>query len=384
MACETVLSAIVRSRDSREKLLQLAHSLGISQDSRIPDALREDEERLGKYIMVILGSKSEQKAVLELDGQSAECFLDVAHNILNRGFLPDGESSNKARRLIVKLSEVSHRLPSVLFITGVSGRHAYASFHGGFGDIYQASHSGETVALKHMRTLADPGEEQRRVRLLFCREALVWQRLRHPCVLPFIGIDCETFPPSLCMVSPWMENGTALKFLNDNGRTGVNKLLSQIAQGLEYLHSQTVVHGDLRGANILISNERTACLADFGLSSLSDATASHTTHRAGSARWMAPELIDPEQFEKQFLRTPASDIYALGCVCLELYTGKPPFSALPEPATMFKVLAGKRPDRPSSEPRLSDSLWECVQECWAQDSALRPTAEVVVQRMERL
>ncbi|KAF8160554.1 kinase-like domain-containing protein [Mycena galopus ATCC 62051] len=239
-------------------------------------------------------------------------------------------------------------------------------------------HTRQTVALKHMRTLADPGEEQRRIRLLFCREALVWQRLRHPCVLTFIGIDCETFSPSLCMVSPWMENGTVLKFLNDNGRTGVDKLLSQIAQGLEYLHSQTVVHGDLRGANILITNERTACLADFGLSSLSDATASHTTLRAGSIRWMASELIDPEQFEKQFLRT------CIRYLCSWLYTGQPPFSASPEPATMLKVIAGKRPDRPSSEPRLSDSLWECVKECWAQDSALRPTAEVVVQRMERL
>ncbi|KAF8184585.1 kinase-like domain-containing protein, partial [Mycena galopus ATCC 62051] len=136
--------------------------------------------------------------------------------------------------------------------------------------------------------------------------------------------------------------------------------------------------------NILITNQHTACLADFGLSSLSDATASHTTHRAGSIRWMAPELIDPEKSEKQFLRTPASDIYALRLLGGEPCTlGNRP--SLPcRNLSLCSRLAGKRPDRPSSEPSLSDSLWECVQDCWAQDSALSPTAEVVVQRMERL
>ncbi|KAJ7809655.1 kinase-like domain-containing protein, partial [Mycena leptocephala] len=207
-----------------------------------------------------------------------------------------------------------------------------------------------------------------------CREALVWQHLQHSYILPLIGIDRETFPSSLCMVSPWMEHGTVLNYLNNNGRTNVDKLLSEIAQGLQYLHSQNIVHGDLRGANILITDEWSACLADFGLTSLSDATtATHTSHRAGSIRWMAPELIDPEQFGMKFARTPASDVYAFGCVCLELYTGRPPFNTLSETATLLRVINGDRPDRPSSEPAMSEALWQHVNELWAQDSALRPT-----------
>jgi serine/threonine-protein kinase TNNI3K len=101
----------------------------------------------------------------------------------------------------------------------------------------------------------------------FFHEALVWRNLKHPFILPFIGIDCETFLSSLCMVSPWMEGGTVLKYLNDHGKACIDKLvgfpvqfrgchtlnfefqLLQIAQGLEYLHSQSIVHGDLRGVS---------------------------------------------------------------------------------------------------------------------------------------
>ncbi|KAJ7082108.1 Alpha/Beta hydrolase protein [Mycena epipterygia] len=60
------------------------------------------------------------------------------------------------------------------------------------------------------------------------------------------------------MVSPWMKKGTDLKYLRDHGRADVDRLLLEIAQGLEYLHSQNIVHGDLRGTNILISDDNCA------------------------------------------------------------------------------------------------------------------------------
>ncbi|KAJ6472148.1 kinase-like domain-containing protein, partial [Mycena vitilis] len=95
--------------------------------------------------------------------------------------------------------------------------------------------------------------------------------------------------------------------------------------GLDYLHSMDIVHGDLRGSNILISDECTACLADFGLATTirdDDADvatgALYSSNRAASRRWLAPELITPEQFGCRFVRTRATDVYAFGCVCLEV------------------------------------------------------------------
>ncbi|KAJ7490144.1 kinase-like domain-containing protein [Mycena galericulata] len=215
----------------------------------------------------------------------------------------------------------------------------------------------------------------------FYREALIWKDLRHPYILSFIGIDRDSFPPSLCMVSPWMEHGTVLDYLKEYGYANVNRLLFEIAQGLEYLHSHNVVHGDLRGSNILINDDWSACLTDFGLSRFTDTTTSrHTSNRAGSICWMAPELINPERFGFQFSRTPASDIYAFGCVCLELYTGKPPFSEL-QNAALFHIMQGGRPRRPAGPPAMSDALWQCVTAYWADDPAARPTTDVVVHNM---
>ncbi|KAJ7700433.1 kinase-like domain-containing protein [Mycena rosella] len=132
-----------------------------------------------------------------------------------------------------------------------------------------------------------------------------------------------------------MNNGTVLKYLRDHGREDVDKLLLQVAEGLGYLHSVNIVHGDLRGANILVSGEGNA-----------------------------------------FKRTPASDVYALACVCLELYTVRPSFSdTWPDVAAMLKVVAG---DRPTRDPSMSDSLWDLVTAAWAQDPRARPNMEEIV------
>ncbi|KAJ7017258.1 kinase-like domain-containing protein [Mycena alexandri] len=376
------ISAIVNCRSSRKTLLQLATDFGISGDAGLRDALREDDKRLATSIVAILKSDSERAAILRLEGNSIQNFMDVVQDTLDKGLLLENEHNSKARRMILKLSEVCNKLPSSLFISGVTGRDEHALFGGGFGDIYQASYAGRTVAIKRIRTFHRDAA-QRHIWLEFYREALVWQGLDHPSVLPLFGIDRETFQGSLCMVSPWMENGTVLKYLNDHGRADVDKLLFEIAQGLQYLHSRNIVHGDLRGANILITNEWSACLTDFGLASFSDATAAtHTSrHRAGSLRWMAPELIDPDRFGRQFLRTPATDVFAFGCVCLELYTGQPPFTGLSEAAALLKVIDGRRPEQPCGEPTMSAALWDYVSECWAQESEKRPLSKIVVQRI---
>ncbi|KAJ7455426.1 kinase-like domain-containing protein [Mycena latifolia] len=215
----------------------------------------------------------------------------------------------------------------------------------------------------------------------FCREALVWQALRHKYILPLIDIDRETFP-SFCLVSPWMKHGTILKYLSEHRQhASIDKLISQVAEGLGYLHSKDVVHGDLRGVNILVSDDGDACSADFGLSSACEPHSVaniilRSTDRAGSARWFAPELIFPTDFGcERFVRTTASDVYAFACVCLQLHTGKPPFSEVSEDmVVLIKVSNGERPARPES---MSDVLWAVVTKAWAQDFHDRPNIHTI-------
>ncbi|KAJ7512715.1 kinase-like domain-containing protein [Mycena galericulata] len=214
-----------------------------------------------------------------------------------------------------------------------------------------------------------------------CREALVWKDLHHPNILPFLGIDRDSFPSELCMVSPWMEHGTVLDYLKAHQHANVHKLLLEIAQGLEYLHSKNIVHGDLRGANILVTENSTACLADFGLSVFTDVTASTSSNRAGCIYWMAPELIAPERFGCGYARTSASDVYAFGCVCLELCTGLPPFSELSQPAAILRIISGHRAERPRGNIVMSDALWKYVVMCWAKSPVKRPSARAMVPGM---
>ncbi|KAJ6482843.1 kinase-like domain-containing protein [Mycena vitilis] len=377
MVAESAIGALISCAGHRRILLELSSNLGLDNDIRLRHALRADEEQIAALIPSVLNSD----LVLSLEGESAQNLLDVIQDALNRGFLMAPEHSRQARRVIRKLSESCDKLPSSLFISGVTGREEHPTFAGGFGDIYRATYGNKTVALKHMRHFIQTSEI-RDIRLKLCREALVWKDLRHRNILTFIGIDRESFPSSLCMVSPWMEHGTILNHLKTHGRANVDKLLYEIAQGLQYLHSQNIVHGDLRGANILINEDWSACLADFGLSVFANATTTmHTSAHAGSIHWMAPELIDPDRFGCRFARSPASDVYAFGCVCFELYTGQAPFSESSQPAALLRVVNGERPQRPSSSPAMWDSLWQHVNEYWAQDPTTRPATEAVVEDM---
>ncbi|KAJ6480648.1 kinase-like domain-containing protein [Mycena vulgaris] len=297
---------------------------------------------------------------------------------------------------MLRISNTWDKLPSSIFITGVTARHRNPMVAGSSSNIYLAIYDRKVVTLKRQRVhVGDP--TPRTTKLKFSREALLWQNLHNPYILPLIGVDREMLP-ALCLVSPWMERGTILLYLNENGRQDVNRLLSEVAQGVQYLHSQNIVHGDLRGNNILITSELTACVGDFGLSSFSDNSEDSTqqggstrsdrpesessTQQEGSSRWMAPELISPERYGISFTRTPASDIYAFGCLCLELFTGRPPFSTIANDGfVVMKVVDGVRPDRPSEQPAMSDALWDLVNTCWAHDPASRPFMQIVVQNM---
>ncbi|KAF5345020.1 hypothetical protein D9758_010424 [Tetrapyrgos nigripes] len=397
------VSSLVQSHDYRANLLQVASALDISEEVNIREALQRDENEIAGVLHVI--SETSRRAVLALEGDDAQKFLDVVQDVLDKGYLLNGEETARARRLLVRLSETCDKLPSSLFIKGVERPDEQATFGGGFGDVYRATYNGQHVALKRMRIFQrDPGVPN--VRRRFCREALVWQHLNSSFIVPFLGIeflrfvsssvfltflaglgiDAESFPSFLCMVSPWMSHGTVLKHLADHGRAGVNKRLHEVTQGLAYLHSQKIVHGDLRGSNILINGNWQACLTDFGLTVFNDATAAtFTSRREGSVRWMAPELHVPEHFGlDRFRLTFETDIYAFGCVCLELYTGRPPFctqqhTQLPDSAVMLKVIQGVRPERPTGEGEMSDQMWKMVEMCWSQHFADRLKTDEVVE-----
>ncbi|KAJ7333373.1 kinase-like domain-containing protein [Mycena albidolilacea] len=377
MAKLGTVDCLVYALQYKEALVKASTDLGVADHQKFTAALEKDQTALGDRILEVLYSPADERAILALEDNAAQSLLDIIQHTLDNALLPTRDATSKARRLIGKLAKAADKLPSSLIISGVTQRDEHASFCGGFGDVFRAMYQGKPVALKHMRMFQST--DQRDIRRKFCREALVWQRLHHPYIVPLIGIDTESFPSSLSMVSPWMKHGTVVKYLSgipDSARQfTVDRLIREIAQGLAFLHDQHVVHGDLRGSNILVDDTGSACLTDFGLTVLSDATATQTNHGAGSVRWMAPETLDPSACGlTEYARTPASDIYAFACVCLELYTGFPPFhdAILYDAPVMLQVVAGARPSRPAGN-CIPDHIWNIMQQCWAQDFAERPS-----------
>ncbi|KAI6010018.1 hypothetical protein EDC04DRAFT_817435 [Pisolithus marmoratus] len=161
-------------------------------------------------------------------------------------------------------------------------------------------------------------------------------------------------------------------------------LLEDVASGLCYLHSHKlgIVHGDLKGLNVLVSSDRRALLSDFGLSTLNISTFSMTVDakRGGSCHWMAPELLDDCSSSKE------SDVWAFGMTALELFTRTAPFSDCRNPANVFgRLMKGKlplRPTRQSTQFRLSDAWWEICTSCWELVPSSRPVMKDIIEHVK--
>ncbi|KAJ6471767.1 kinase-like domain-containing protein, partial [Mycena vitilis] len=282
-------------------------------------------------------------------------------------------------------------LPNELAKTNVTLASTHPTAYGGFSNIYRGKQKDDDgkeveVALKVLRHFEDqPAETRHRLRSKFAKEALMWFDLKHPNIVPFLGVDTINFPNlGGAMISPWMPRGNVLRYIAENSPVApyAVELLKDIISGLNYLHAANIVHGDMCGRNILINELGRASLTDFGLAGLveSEPTLGSST-RGGSARWQSPELIAPPS-GISFKRTTASDIWAFGCVCGEIWTeGTLPFAGFTEPRI---ALALSEPQKAATEQpyqtqptdrrgtSMPDGLWDIVRQCWRYYASERP------------
>ncbi|KAJ4489150.1 kinase-like domain-containing protein, partial [Lentinula lateritia] len=254
---------------------------------------------------------------------------------------------------------------------------------GGFADVWRGTMNGKAVCLKVLRLVIEQDEGARATR--FCREALVWRQLKHPHILPLLGVNMELFLPSFCLISPWMENKDIITYLRKNPDHDLYRALIDIVAGMCYLHSRDppIVHGDIRGANILVTNDGRCCLADFGLALVASEsvtqvwsiTSSGTTK--GALRWMAPEYLESDGLAPTPIHS-SRDVYAFGCTVVEIITRNIPFHNCKTEYTVFcSLMKGERPGRPISNEWCVDNLWELVSRCWAQDARERPSSNEI-------
>jgi eukaryotic-like serine/threonine-protein kinase len=205
---------------------------------------------------------------------------------------------------------------------------------GGMGRVYEAFDRvlEEPVAIKVLRAeLTGDPEVARR----FLYEIKLARRISHSRVC---RIHEYGEADGIAFISMEYISGLSLKMHLAAGTPSLSHkfdLALQIAEGLAAIHQHGIVHRDLKSANIMVDQRGAVKILDFGIAKQTDGGTAGLT--AGDRIFGTPEYMSPEQVEGG-AADARSDIYALGCVIFEIFTGRPPFQAETPYATLLKHL----------------------------------------------
>ncbi|KAG6818747.1 hypothetical protein H0H93_002155 [Arthromyces matolae] len=314
------------------------------------------------------------------------------HPIFQLLDLPDLDDEAKKQIVVAtqRLSEDSNLYPACYELKGVK-LEGYAVHGGQFTEIYRGDFQGQVVCIKAIRLFQRDQVEHTLKK--FAKEVILWGQLQHSNILPMFGVFRLTSKTRISFVCPWMENGNITTYLTNKPNSLRQLLALDVASGLQYLHSINIVHGNLRGANILIDNDGRARLSDFGISSAFDTdilqwtSQSSGASQGGSVRWQAPELF--QDTDRPVDNTQQSDAYALACVFYEIFTDNMPLIDIKDRAVTKSVQSGVRPKRPEpSSPSwtrgLNDVIWALMERCWNEKPNKRPSSGDVMRKLQEI
>jgi serine/threonine protein kinase len=202
----------------------------------------------------------------------------------------------------------------------------------------------------------------------FRREVKAAQKIEHPNVVPVLDDGVEGGLPYL--VQRLIPGGSLADRVQRSGPLSLEeavRLLAGAAAGIDALHGAGLVHRDIKGANILLEGD-IPYVSDFGLAK--DSQASNLTRPGqalGSLDYMSPEQIRGEDV------SPATDIYALGCVMFEVLTGTPPFGGRPSMRVLFAHLQEPPPDLSATRPDISPQAARAISRALEKEPEDRPS-----------
>jgi serine/threonine protein kinase len=234
---------------------------------------------------------------------------------------------------------------------------------GAAGVVYRArSTDGRLVALKLLRPAL--GEDDA-FRGRFSREARAAREVTHKHLITVL--DHGEAEGRSYVVFEYVAGGSLSDRLQ-GGALGLEdtlRLVAEVAEGLDALHAKGIVHRDVKPANIMLREDGSAALTDFGLAKGAAYTVlTRPGQILGTLDYLAPELVRGGE------ATPASDVYALGCVAFECLAGSPPFAD----RSLFGVGTAHLEDEPPDPPAPPELAWALLRALEKDPAARPPTA----------
>jgi serine/threonine protein kinase len=255
---------------------------------------------------------------------------------------------------------------------------------GAFGEVYKGDLDGQSVAVKKPVDDSDGVHNDQ-----FANEVIIQSRVIHKNIVRLIGCCLEVDKPML--VYEFLSKGSLDDVLHGSRRDPLNlkcrlDIAAESAEGLAYLHSKTtnvILHGDVKPANILLDEDWTPKISDFGISRLIVKDKQHTDFVIGDRSYMDPVYL------RDGLLTDRSDVYSFGVVILELISRKKATNSGNDSlvrqfldAHKGKKEATKLFDEEIAKPEVSDllnSLYEIAVRCLNLDVDERPSMTEVAE-----
>ncbi|MFF3137641.1 ABC transporter substrate-binding protein [Streptomyces mirabilis] len=259
---------------------------------------------------------------------------------------------------------------------------------GGMGVVWQATDArlDRAVAVKLLNMPAGlTDQEQERFLGMFMREARAAAALESAYIVPVFDHSSEDDTPYLVM--PLLNGRTVRELLDADGPLEPSRaadIAAQVCRALTVAHRAGIVHRDIKPPNVILTNEGTVKVLDFGVAKFMEATAGagfltrSSDSPVGTLHYMAPERFT------QGGDVSAGDLYSLGCMLNEMLTGVTPFTGA-SAAVLMHGHVYEEPQRPSELRPDLDGVWdELVLQLLAKDPAARSDAASLAGRLDAL
>ncbi|KAF8608454.1 kinase-like protein [Ceratobasidium sp. AG-I] len=312
-----------------------------------------------------------------------------------------------ARMITQQVQAITGHSPDADFILKgvISYRENVAVNHGFNFDIFRGQlNTGEMIAIKLYREknmLNDSNGVKFVERIM--RQVQFWTSFCSPYILQCYGVGMQMTKVAdgqgsydkfqFYLVSPFMRRGNAVEFIQTRRKAGtyvnIFQYIQHAALGVQYLHhrSPPCVHASIRGENVIMKDDDTACLNGFGLTkALSVTKAIELTGKNFQCRWMAPELLNRDRPPLK----PECDVWSWAMTALELITGLEPYYQIDAqwnvPPAITSGQIPQRTDYPTFEKYCPqpDMTWALLEKCWTMDPDQRPKIDEVVAELERI